>query len=66
MYFDEFNCPTSERYHGWRTALLALLIDRVLTDSEVNAASGCCANAASELYRQQLQFYRQKWMGLIQ
>lgn len=67
MYFDEFNCPTSERYHGWRTALLALLIDRVLTEEEVNRAFGpVVLNAASELYRQQLQFYRQKWMGLIQ
>lgn len=65
MRFNEYNVPTTERYRGWRTALLALMIDRVLTEEEVNRAFGpVVLNEASALYRQQIQFHRRIWRGL--
>jgi hypothetical protein len=56
-----FGPHTSERYRGWRTALLALIVNEVLTDVEVNRAFGPVSeNEASELYRETLQQYRQR------
>jgi hypothetical protein len=65
MRFDDWNVPTVEKYRGWRTALLALMIERVITEEEVERAFGpTVLNEASLLYRQQLQFHRKIWKGL--
>ena len=59
MRFDEFNVPTCEKYRGWRTALLRLIQEGVLTESEVIRAFGPVThNEASELYLEQLDDYR--------
>jgi hypothetical protein len=59
MRFDEFNVPTSERYRGWRTALLRLIEEEVVTEEEVNRAfDEPVVNEASELYFQQLIEFR--------
>jgi hypothetical protein len=64
MYFDEFDVPIRERYRGWRTALLALITNDVLTEDEVDRAFGpVVENEASELYRETLQSYRQRKRG---
>ena len=61
MYFDEMDVPIRERYRGWRTALLALITNDVLTEDEVDRAFGpVVLNEASELYRETLQSYRQR------
>lgn len=65
MRFDEFDVPTSEKYRGWRTALLRLMQDEVLTEDEVNKAFGApVVNSASELYYEQLAELREKRKGL--
>jgi hypothetical protein len=65
MRFDEYDVPTVERYRGWRTALLALLMDKVLTEEEVDRAFGpVVLNEASALYRQTIQQHRRIWRGL--
>lgn len=67
MYFDEWNVPTSERYRGWRTALLQMILKEVITEEEVDRAFGpVVLNPASEFYREQLQSYRARRRGLIQ
>lgn len=67
MRFDQCDVPTNERYRGWRTALLHLILAGVLTEDEVDRAFGPVKlNRASEFYRQQLQQHRQKTRGLIQ
>jgi hypothetical protein len=67
MKFDEWNVPTVERYRGWRTALLALIQNDVITEEEVDRAFGpVVMNDASLLYRKKLQKHRMKRMGLIQ
>lgn len=61
MHFSDFDVPLSERYRGWRTALLALILADVLTEDEVNRAFGpVVLNEASELYRETLQHYRER------
>ena len=67
MRFDQFDVPTNERYRGWRTALLHLILAGILTEEEVNRAFGPVKlNQASLFYRQQLQAHRKKTMGLVQ
>lgn len=61
MHFDQFDVPMKERYRGWRTALLKLILAGVLTEDEVNRAFGpVVQNEASELYRETLQSYRER------
>jgi hypothetical protein len=64
MYFDEMDVPIRERYRGWRTALLVLITNDVLTEEEVERAFGpVVLNEASELYRETLQSYRERKAG---
>jgi hypothetical protein len=64
MYFDAMDVPIRERYRGWRTALLALITNDVLTEDEVDRAFGpVTLNEASELYRETLQGYRERKAG---
>jgi hypothetical protein len=64
MYFDALDVPVRERYRGWRTALLALIVNDVLTEDEVDRAFGpVIQNEASELYRETLQSYRERKAG---
>jgi hypothetical protein len=61
MHFDKFDVPTAERYRGWRTALLRLMQEEMLTEKEVNKAFGAPAhNAASELYYEYIEELRAK------
>lgn len=67
LHFDEFDVPIAEKYRGWRTALLHLLIADVLTEDEVNLAFGPVPlHCVSLYYRQQLYTHRQRRAGLIQ
>jgi hypothetical protein len=55
MRFNEYDVPTCEKYRGWRTALLKLMMDGVLTVEEVNKAFGePTVGPASDFYYQQL------------
>ena len=64
MYFDDMDVPVRERYRGWRTALLTLITNDVLTEDEVDRAFGpVVLNEASELYRETLQLYRERKAG---
>lgn len=67
MWFNEWNVPTAERYRGWRTAMMQLILADVLTEQEVERAFGPVPlNATSELYRQTIQNHRSKWRGWTQ
>lgn len=67
LRFDEFDVPVGERFRGWRTAMLALILAGVLTEDEVNRAFGPVPlGPVSLLYRERLFHYRKKKMGLIQ
>lgn len=59
MRFDEYDVPTCEKYRGWRTALLRLIQEELVTEDEVDRAFGPVThNEASELYLEQLTDFR--------
>ena len=65
MWFDTFDVPIRERYRGWRTALLALITNNVLTEDEVLKAFGPVTESpASELYLETLQAHRARKGGM--
>jgi hypothetical protein len=61
MYFDDLDVPVRERYRGWRTALLALILNGVVTEEQAERAFGrVVENRASELYCETLKNYRER------
>lgn len=67
MRFNEFGVVTAEKYRGWRTAMLHLIRANVLTEAEVDKAFGRpTLGPASQFYREQLQQFRMRKVGLIQ
>lgn len=66
MRFDAWDVPINERYRGWRTALLQLILVDVLSEDEVNRAFGPVPlDDVSLEYRRHLQSHRKKRYGLI-
>jgi len=67
MRFDKFNVPTVEKYRGWRTALLALIQNEVLTEEEVERAFGRAPDdEVAELWWASLETHRKKLAGIKQ
>ncbi len=67
MRFDEFDVPICEKYRGWRTALMMMVIQDVLSEDEVNRAFGPVPLGPVSLhYRETLFNHRRFRMGLIQ
>jgi hypothetical protein len=66
LYFDIFDVPITEKHRGWRTALLQMILQDVLTEEEVNRAFGPVPlHFVSLYYRRQLYTHRQRKAGLI-
>ncbi len=63
MRFNFHGVATKEKYRGWRTAMLALIIADVLTEEEVDRAFGPPIGEAGAWYRGQLQAWRQIKIG---
>jgi hypothetical protein len=67
LYFDQYDVPITEKFRGWRTAMLHMILANVVTEDEVNRAFGPVPlHFVSLYYRQQLQTHRQRRAGLIQ
>lgn len=64
MRFDKYNIPTKEKYRGWRTTLLVLIVAGVITEEEAHRAFGAGRGPASEFYQMQLQIQRNIRMGV--
>jgi hypothetical protein len=61
MRFKEYDVPVDEKYRGWRTAMLHLILAGVLTEDEVNRAFGPVVdNDASWFYCQTLADFRRR------
>jgi hypothetical protein len=54
MNFDEFGVPTTQKYIGWRTALLTLIRSGVITEQEAHKAFPVGSGPAANWYRQQV------------
>jgi len=63
MRFDDYGVATKEKYRGWRTAMLALIVAGVLKEEEVDRAFGPALGPAGEFYRRQCQVWRQIKIG---
>jgi len=63
MRFNEYGVATKEKFRGWRTAMLVLIVAEILTEDEVDRAFGPPVGPASTWYRAQLQAYRQIRLG---
>jgi hypothetical protein len=64
MRFNEYNVPTNEKYRGWRTALLTLILTGVVTEEEAERSFGPAIGEAACFYREQLKGIRRMRMGL--
>jgi hypothetical protein len=63
MRFNERGVATKEKYRGWRTVLLVLIVAEVLIEAEAEKAFGPAIGEAGAWYRQQLKVYRQIRVG---
>lgn len=59
MRFNDYGVATKEKYRGWRTTMLVLIVAEILSEEEVTCAFGPAVGEAGAWYRQQLQIYRQ-------
>ncbi len=62
MRFDRYNVPTREKFRGWRTALLVLIMSDVLSEDQADEIFGPAIGPASLFYRQQLWEWRNREM----
>ena len=58
MKFDEYGVPTTPKYLGWRTALLALIKQGIITENEAHQAFPLGLGPAGAWYREQLFMIR--------
>lgn len=58
MRFNDYNVPTREKYKGWRTALLTMIVAGVLSEAEAHKCFGEPRGMASLFYREQLYNHR--------
>lgn len=63
MRYNEREVAAKEKFRGWRTAMLVLIVAEILTEEEVDRAFGPPIGEASAFYRQQLQVWRQIRLG---
>lgn len=54
LRFDEFDVPVNEKFHGWRTALLSLITNGVITRKQAEQAFGKPKGEAASFYHMQL------------
>jgi hypothetical protein len=60
MRFDEYGVPTVAKFLGWRTALLALIRQSIVTQKEAHKAFPLGDSPAGDWYREQLFILRQQ------
>jgi hypothetical protein len=63
MRFNDHGVAVREKYRGWRTAMLVLIVSEVLTEEEVDRAFGPAIGEPGAWYREQLQTWRQIKLG---
>jgi hypothetical protein len=58
MRFDEHGVPLDEKFRGWRTVLMNLVMKGFLKEHEVRRVFGRAVGSASEKYNQFMQQFR--------
>ena len=65
MRFNEFGVPTTARFTGWRTALLTMIRQFVITEQECEEAFPLDDSAAAQWFKEQLWLRRARGYGGI-
>lgn len=65
MRFNEYGVPTTPKFLGWRTALLAMIRAGTITEKEAEKAFPIPSTPAAEWYRQQLFEWRNHRVELV-
>lgn len=61
MFFDRYDVPLGPKRRGWRTVLLNLVMQGVLTEDKAHEIFGAPDNnIVSRRYREQMHFFRNK------
>lgn len=61
MHFDRYDVPLGSKRRGWRTVLLNLVMQGVLTEAQAHEVFGAPDNnIVSRRYREQMKFFRNK------
>lgn len=60
MYFNSHNVPTSEKYRGWRTVLLRLILSGHISEDAATKEFGQPSGQEATYYRQQLHAFRNR------
>jgi hypothetical protein len=60
MGFDEHGVPVAEKYRGWRTVLLQLILKGILTEEVAHKVFGPALLPCAERYNTILQSYRNR------
>jgi len=58
MRFDEYGVPTTAKYLGWRTALLSLIREQIISEKEAHQAFPLGSGPAAGWYKEQLFLFR--------
>jgi hypothetical protein len=58
LNFDQFGVPTTAKFIGWRTALLALIRAGIISEKQAHKAFPVGSGPAASWYRQQLRDWR--------
>jgi len=60
MYFNSYGVPTSEKYRGWRTVLMRLILGGFASEEKVEKVFGPASGQEASRYRQMMHAYRNR------
>ena len=64
LYFDKYDVPLGSKRRGWRTVLLKLIEQNIITEAQAHEAFGNPVSGPISLrYREYLQYLRQRTIG---
>jgi hypothetical protein len=63
--FDKYGVPLNEKYRGWRTCCLQLILKGVVTEEQVESIFGRAKGPASERYNSTLYEWRNRRLQVV-
>lgn len=65
MDFDEHGVPLAEKFRGWRTCVLQLILKGLITEEQANKVFGCAYGPVSERYLNTLYGFRNRSFAVV-
>jgi len=63
--FDKYGVPVNEKYRGWRTCLLQLILKGIISEDKAHEVFGKASGPASERYNSTLYEIRNKYAKAV-